>query len=73
MYIDVRNALQEGISLYRITLLQPITVMDFLIGVSLLCIYPIVFLLCLASNCSPSPKELCFHLPQRKNSTDGPS
>lgn len=67
MYVDVRNALQEGISLYRITLIHPLSVMDFLIGLALLALYPVVFLLCLVSNChQDSVPGLHFHQPSEK-------
>lgn len=72
MYIDLRNAIQEGISLYRITLIQPLNIMDFLIGLMLLSIYPIVILLCLASNChSDQEVGLHFHRPRTKGPTHG--
>ncbi|MEK7484359.1 MAG: hypothetical protein AABZ60_08515 [Planctomycetota bacterium] len=72
MYIDIRNALQEGVSLYRITLLHPLSFMDFLIGLGLLLLYPVVVLLCLASNCHQDTiPGLHFHQSKEKSHGTG--
>lgn len=60
MYIDLKNSFQEGFSLYRITLLNPLSFMDLLIGILLLLFFPVVILLCLLSNTHPSPEKLRF-------------